>query len=252
MGILGKALEFLADDKPDDWGDYYFKRSKKIAIALHPFGVPLLEKEKELSEFFDTTKEPDIFDSRKLIPIIPSEKSELLDTYTLVIEGGIAVGVTAKVIDLPNDNSIAERLYKESAKIIADGINESFQGYEIDAQEVGAFMKQWDIRGESKNDLGPNYYNVVQILLERLSEYDPEDFATNVFESPETLRIKDSNFRYTLSYFYKDTFTNLRGEQIEYYRKLYDKYMNFQYSDLSNAEKKEYSEKIFSGKLEIT
>lgn len=249
MSIFKKAFDFINGYKPSDWPEYYFEQSKLIAKALHPFGIPLLEDEKNLSRFFDTTKEPSIFDSTKLIPIIPLKVSELLESHTLVIEDGLAIGATAQIIELPNDKTASERLHKESARIITDEINESFKRCEVNNEQARAFKKQWDIKGEGWNH--SQSYKVVQILLERHSEYNPEDYVSNVFESPEVLAVKNSNFYYSLSYFYDDTFTNLSDKQIQYYRKLYANYMSLQYSDLSNAEKEEYSEMIFNGKLII-
>ena len=249
MSMFKKAFDFMNSYKPSDWPEYYFEQSKLIAKALHPFGIPLLEEEKKLSRFFDTTKTPDIFDSRKFIPIILPKISELLDSYTLVIEGGLAIGATAQIIELPNDKTASERLHKESARIITDEINESFKRCEVNNEQARAFKKQWDIKGEGWKH--SQSYKVVQILLERHSEYNPEDYVSNVFESPEVLAVKNSNFYYSLSYFYDDTFTNLSDKQIQYYRKIYANYINVHFSDLSDAEKEEYSEMIFNGKLII-
>ena len=253
MSIFSKASDFLANiNKPFDWADFYFERSKKIAEALHPFGVPLLEKENKLSGFFVADEKPDLFGETKLIPIIPPEKSELLGDYTLITNKGVATGLSATIRKLPNDDCISEGLYKEAARIISNGIHKSFQDYEADTKQTGVLNRKWDITGESKDNFGPNYYRVVHISLQRISGYDPEDFATNVFESPETLARMDSRFSYLISYSVEDTFHSLRAEQIKYYRKLYANYINLRYVDLSNGEKKEYNEKIFNGKLATT
>lgn len=240
-----------------------FQYSKTIAKALNPFGVPLLSSRESLKHLFLEGCEPLITETEYNVPykkvthrqlrIIPPIKSAIFCDYLLEFENDRAISLTLKFNELPKDEVLGETLYKQSVDVVSQIIDEDFKKYKSydgnNRKKVHWWKQDWYI---TKDD-SPNYTKelITSIYLRRVSDYNPDDFATNIMDSPAMVEARFNKFYYALEYVAKTWCAkpSLSDSEINFYRKIYTNYLDKKFIELTKEQKDEYNQILFNGRL---
>lgn len=260
MGFLDKLNDLWNGPDPHE---ERFEHSKTIAKALNPFGVSLLFSEESLKHLFVEGYEPVITEQEYTVPkkivtqrhfqIIPPIESAIFCDYMLEFENDRAISLTMKFKELPKDEVLGETLYKQSVDVVSQMIDADFKKYKSYYGNARTKKHWWNQQWDIINKHSSNYPKdtITKIYLRRVSNYDPDDIATNMMETAAMAEARFNQFYYALKYeaYVWNENPSLSDAEINFYRKIYTDYLDKKFTDLTGEQKDEYNQILFKGKL---